>query len=290
MSGLARSPFPGLGLAVAFVVLLAGCGGHPSSQRSQVAQYISHVNRIESALSAPLTMVTRVSAAVSSGARKTVTAVSLDARDYQLAVALGQIHVQERRLRGLAAPPEAAHLRSLLLALTSDEAALTTQLRLLIAFLPRFTSVMAPLQPALARLERALSVRQAPGAAAVSAVYAAKVTALRSFQATTRVIVVRLGRLTPPEVSRAAYRAQLASLRGMGSSAARLAAALASRTPGDVRPLLVDFDRAALATRTRSVQRAQIAEIRAYDAKSRRLSTLAEQIARERLRLASTLH
>jgi hypothetical protein len=254
----------------------------------QVARYVSRVNRVESALSRPLATVTRVSVKVSSR-RSTLAAAGLAVADQQLTQALDQIKAQEERLDALPAPASAARLRMLLLKLGTEEADLTTQLKLLIAFLPRFNMVVTPLGPALTRLERTLSVRQAPGAAAVSAVYAAKAKALRRFQATTAVIIARLRLLTPPDVSKPAYRAQLSSLRGMGASAGRLADAIASGAPGNVRPLLVDFDRAALATRTLSVQKAQIAAIRSYDAQTRRLSTLSEDVARERLRLVSSL-
>lgn len=273
---------------MSLVAALAGCGSHSSSQRMQVARYVSRVNRIESALSRPLATVTRVSVKVSSR-RSTLAAAGLAVSDQQLTQALDQIKAQEERLDALPAPASAARLRMLLLKLGTEEADLTTQLKLLIAFLPRFNMVVTPLGPALTRLERTLSVRQAPGAAAVSAVYAAKAKALRRFQATTAVIIARLRLLTPPDVSKPAYRAQLSSLRGMGASAGRLADAIASGAPGNVRPLLVDFDRAALATRTLSVQKAQIAAIRSYDAQTRRLSTLSEDVARERLRLVSSL-
>ena len=276
-------------LGLSLVALLAGCGTQSSPQRRQVASYVSRVNRIESALSRPLATVSRVSAKVSSR-RSTMAGAGLAASEQQLTQALDQIKAQEERLDALPAPASAARLRTLLLKVGTEEADLTTQLNLLIAFLPRFTTVATPLGPALMRLERTLSVRQAPGAAAVSAVYAAKAKALRRFQATTAVIIKQLRMLTPPDVSKPAYRAQLSSLRGMGASAGRLADALASGAPGDVRPLLVDFDRAALATRRLSVQKAQIAAIRSYDAQTRRLSTLSEDVARERLRLVSSLH
>ena len=72
-------------------------------------------------------------------------------------------------------------------------------------------------------------------------------------------------------------------------SAGRLADALASGAHGNVRPLLVDFDRATLVTRKLSVQKAQIAAIRSCDAQTRRLSTLSADVVRERLRLVSSL-
>jgi hypothetical protein len=284
----ARTPVLGI-LGLTLVAALAGCGTHSSSQRTQVASYVSGVNRIESALSRPLATVTRVSVKVSSR-RSTLARAGLAVSEQQLTQALEQIKAQEERLHELPAPASATRLRTLLLKLGSEEAELTTQLKLLIDFLPRFTRVVTPLGPALTQLERTLSVRQAPGAAAVSAVYAAKARALRSFQATTTMIIARLRLLTPPDVSKPAYRAQLTSLRGMGASAGRLADALASGAPGNLRPLLVDFDRAALATRTLLVQKAQIAAIRSYDAQTRQLSTLSEDVARERLQLVSSLH
>jgi hypothetical protein len=273
---------------LSLVAALTGCGSHTSSERAQVARYVSGVNRIESALSQPLATVTRVSTKVSSR-RSPLAGAGLAVSEQQLTQALGQIKAQEERLDALPAPASAMRLRTLLLNVGTEEAHLTAQLKLLVAFLPRFSTVMSPLGPALTRLERTLSVRQAPGAAAVSAVYAAKANALRRFHTTTAVIITRLSRLSPPDVSKPAYRAQLTSLRGMGASAGRLADALASGAPGNVRPLLVDFDRAALTSRTLPVQRAQIAAIRAYDAQTRRLSTLSEDVVRERLRLVRSL-
>ena len=285
-----RAPAPLLGiLGLSLAGALAGCGAHSSSQRTQVASYVSEANRIETALSRPLATVTRVSVKVSSR-RSGLAGAGLAASEQQLTQALDQIEAQQGRLAALPAPAPAARLRTLLLDVGTEEAHLTTQLKLLIAFPPRFARVVTPLGPALKQLERTLSVRQAPGAAAVSAVYAAKARALRRFQAVTAGVITRLRRLTPPDVSEPAYRAQLTSLRGMGASAGRLADALASGAPGNVRSLLVDFDRAALATRTLPVQRAQIAAIRAYDAQTRRLSTLSEDVARERLRLVRSLH
>ena len=284
------------GLAATILALaLAGCGQHSSAQRVQVARYIARVNEVEHRLSGPLATVARISAAVSGRRQRALTEATATVRQRQLASALDQIRVQEGRLAAIPAPAAAAHLRTLLLLYTRAEPALTGQLGLLVGFLPRFSTVVAVLGPALTKLEAALSVHQAAGTAAVSAVYAAKARALRAFQATTAQIIAKLRRLTPPAVSRPAYRAQLASLRGMGASAGRLAGALAGSTlaggaPGNVTPLLVAFDRAALATRSRAAQRAEIAAVRAYDAQSTGLTTLAEDITRERLHLAASLH
>jgi hypothetical protein len=282
----------GSALVLSFVVALGlgACGKKSSTQRAQVAHYISQVSQMVTALTPPLTTVTRISAQVSAKRGQSLlgqTPLGSDQR--QLNSALNQIELQGQRLRALPAPAPTAHLRSLVLRLTSDQSALTHQLALLVAFLPRFNSVVAPVQPALMRLEKVLSERQANGAAAVSALYAAKAGALRRFQVTTTQIIGRLRPLVPPAVSKPAFEAQLGSLRGMGASAGKLAAALAGGSPGNVRPLLIDFDRAALATHSKAVQKEQIAAIRTYDAQSRELTTLSEGIARERLRLSNTV-
>ncbi|MFZ0043010.1 MAG: hypothetical protein WAK93_17005, partial [Solirubrobacteraceae bacterium] len=272
------------------VLALAGCGQSSSTSRKQVSAYITEVKHVETALTPPLTTVTRISAQVTAkGGKNLLGRTPLTSAKRQLKVALAQIDVQEQRLRALPAPASAANLRSLVLRLTSDQAALTHQLALLVAFLPRFNATVAPLQPALIRLEKVLSERQASGTAAVTALYTAKAQALRRFESTTDQITGRLRPLSPPLVSKPAYDAQLTSLRGMGTSAGKLASALAGGHPGDVRPLLIDFDKAALATHTKAVQRQQIAAIRRYDARSRQLTILAEDISRERLRLSNTL-
>jgi hypothetical protein len=274
---------------VVVALVIAGCGGQSSPRRAQLAHYVTSVNRVEQSLMGPLMTVTRVSATVSGRHQKALTERSAAILQRRLATSVSAIRAQERRLSAIPVPRPATHLRALLLRYTTAEADLTAQLDLLVGFLPRFSAVLAPLGLALTRLEAALGVHEAAGAAAVSAVYAAKVQALRAFQRMMTRIIGRLRRLAPPAVSLPAYRAQLASLRGMGTSARRLAGALAGGAPGNVTPLLVAFDRAALATRSRSAQTAESAAIRRYDAQASSLTTLAEDIARERLRLAASV-
>lgn len=288
--------------AVAMAAVLAACGAHSDPRRVAVSHYIGQVGQVERALAKPVQEVSRVSAAAASAGRRSshgakgaapawsaMTTAQLNAQSARLAAALAQIQAQERRLRSLAAPAPAARLRSLLLKLTSGEATLTRQLGLLLSFLPRFSAAMAPLGPDLRGLERSLAENQAQGAAAVAASYRAKAAALRSFQAQAGQLVSRLRGLTPPAASRPQYAAQIASLRRMGRIAGRLAAALERPNPGDLRPLLVDFDRAALVTRSLHVQRAERAAVRSYDAAVQRLSVLRGQIAQERAKLGRRL-
>jgi hypothetical protein len=180
-------------------------------------------------------------------------------------------------------------MRALLLQLMDGEAAMTRELAQLVAFLPQYNAALASLGPAIRRLELALSRRSASGAAAVRAVYLDKAAALRRFQGKTGAVVHELRRLRPPAVSQPGYAAQLASVRGMGVSAGRLAAALASGTLSNVRTLLVQFDRAAARSSTVAVQKAEIAAVRSFDSHSAALNDLSQKVALERLRLSNTL-
>jgi hypothetical protein len=271
--------------------VLAGCGSSQSGPRSGVAHYIGKVDRIELTLKTPLATVTRAGSQLASSPQRASLLGNLEraGSEQALSAALTTIRSAQARIAALTTPAAARRLRSLLLSLTASEADLTHQLRLLAVFLPRFSAALAPLGPAILSLEQTLARTRAYGSAAVSALYTAKAQALRRFQGVTNLLLARLHRLSPPRVSLPQYRAELTSLRGMGTSSGRLARALAGGAQGNVRPLLLAFDRAAVATRTRSAQRSEIAAIKAYDASTARLNTLAAAVASERLRLSKTL-
>jgi hypothetical protein len=283
-----RARKPAVVLAIALAC--AGCG-HQSRNRTDVATYVRRVSAIEAKLATPVAAVTRAGAAFAAAGTKPVplTGTALSGQGATLARAQAQIQTQDRALRGLATPPAARTLRSLLLRFTANEIAMTHELARMVAFMPRFNSELTPLAPAATRLARVLAQRQAAGAAAVAALFAAKAGALRRFEATTAHMTARLALLSPPAVLKPQYEAQLTSLRGMGASAGRLASALAGGAPTNVTPLLVAFDRAAAATRTSGALRAQAAAVKAYSSRVARLATLAQAIASERLRLANTV-
>jgi hypothetical protein len=278
------------GLALATVVLVAGCGSHSHSQRPAVAKYVTQVNHIESKLTTPLSQVTRAGASFASQLRSgPVTEGPLvNSTEQTLAAALAKIRATEVDLALLPAPVPARHLRSLLLALTAGEARMTAQVARLVAYLPRFDAALAGLGPAAVSLEHVLA-HTATGQSAVNALYASKAAALQRFQLAVGLVLARLRRLQPPAVSKPGYTAELASLRGMASSAGGLAAALSSGSLGKVSSLLLRFDEAATQSHSRAVQRAQIAAVRAYDGESARLTKLQSQIAEERLRLDNYL-
>ncbi len=276
-------------------LLVAGCGGERSqSQRRAVAQYIKQAGEIEAQMATPLAAVTQAGADFASdrsGSQATSGGRVLgNSEEYTLLRAWAGIESLRRRLAAVQAPAPAARLRTMLLELTDLEARSTREVASLVVFVPRFAAALALLGPATQRLEVTLSQRSAYGATAVAAAYASKATALRRFQRAVDAIRGQLEHLRPPAVSESGYRAQLAALAGMSASAGKLATALDGGAPGDVQQLLTEFDRAALSTRSRAVQKAQIASIRAYDAQSEKLAELSTQIDRERQRLADTVH
>lgn len=280
-----------LALAAVAVAIVAGGCGHQSSQRPAVAAYVKQINRIESRLVVPLRQVT-AGAALFSRAQSAGTSAGgpgAGTPEQTLLSAWARIRALRGQVAALSTPPAAAHLRALALELIDRQAELTREVAGLIEFLPRYNATLRPLAPATRRLEVVLSRRSAAGAAAVATVYASKAAALRRFQASVDAIRTRLRQLRPPPVSKPGYAAQLMSLQGMGSSAGRLAAALAHGAPSNVQPLIAQFDDAATSTHAVAVQRAEIAATRAYNSRSAVLADLSRRVALERVRLANTL-
>ena len=273
-------------VALAGCIALAACGGsgHPPSAARAVSRYLSGVDAVERSLASPLRSVSRVTAELGvRGSHPTVAEAD------GLMAALRRIEILRARLADLRAPTEAARLRSLLLELVDSEATLTRQTAALVAFLPPFSSALAAISPATSRLARELADNRGTTAAAVAALDARKADALRSFRATIDGVLARLLPLRPPPVSLAGWRAQVSSLRGMAAAAGALAAALSSGSVRTVPALLGRLEAAASATRALTVQRAQRAAIRSYDARLAGLSTLAVAAQQARARLAAKL-
>jgi hypothetical protein len=269
---------------------LAGCGGQTRvNPRSQVAAYLTQVNRTERELSQPLSDVSHMAARLAapahhgSGVRDSAADISPLRRD------LGQIQALGERLAAIRAPSAATRLRTMLVTLVARQASLTRQTAELATFLPRFNEALTPLATASRRLERALLVNQAYGAAAVQAVYAEKAAALRTFRAKLQGVLARLARLHPPPVSASNYRVQTVSLRGMSINASRLATALQAGDLTGVAPLLAAFDKAAAIPQSKRVFRAQVAAAKNYDRQVAGLRVLASRAIDERLRLQQNL-
>lgn len=270
-------------------LLLAGCGGSHDTPRADLARYVTQVNAVEKQLVPPLVSVTKTVGQFAGGRSASPLGVIPSAEAASLAQAGRRIAVLRARLAALPAPAPARHLRSLLLALVDRQAALTRQMAKLVVFLPRFYRAMEPLRPSLATLERWLSVNQAAGPAAVAAVFAEKAAALRRFRTAVEGILAELRPLDPPPVSRPPLRAQVQALEGMAGAAGGLARVLGPGSSAAVKTLLTQFDRAASGPQSSRAHQAQVMAVRAYDGQLTSLNRLAEQAARERLRLVKTV-
>jgi hypothetical protein len=284
-----RSPLAIMSAAI----LIGGCGGSTSSSRPAVAHYIRQVNTIESQLTAPLKAVTSAGSQFASSQGKAVgslTSLSGLAEQQELLQALDRISVLRGKLAAIDPPKPATRLRKLLLELIDHETGLTRELEQLVVFLPRFARTLTALAPATNALKSALAVSTplGVGVAGVNAELAVKAQALTTYQAALGAVLRKLGRLRPPAVSRPQYTTQVQTLQQMSSAAGNLARALAGGS-SNVAPLLAQFDKAAAGNQSVAAQRAQIAAIRAYDARAAGIDQLARAVEVERARLADTL-
>jgi hypothetical protein len=278
-------------LAVAALALaLAGCG-HTSSQRGDVATYLKQVNRIEHALTEPLSTVASAGKQFAHEQRSGGSLIGLTTASHEQALqhAWAQIMSARSRLAAIRVPAPAAHLQSLLTQVVIGQAQLTHELAQLVAFLPRYSQVLRPLVPAIRRLQSSLDQQSPTGTVSVASIDATKAAALRRFTAKVDGIVGQLHQLHPPPVQKPAYRTQLVSLRGMSSSAGQLAGALEAGTSANLRGLLLRFERAETLAQTVPAQKAEIAAVRAYDAQSVRLARLSQAAEQERVRLDNNL-
>jgi hypothetical protein len=275
---------------LALAGLLAGCGGHSSSQRPALASYINQINQIEKQLQRPFQAVTTAGSRFASSNAAGTGPKGAAAVEQTLLGALRQIRADGRRLAQIPPPAPAVHLRTLLLQLVHGEAGMTTELSRLVTFLPRFSTILSSLTPATAKLQAALRVTQplGSGTAGVTAELAVKAKALHTFEEALFAAIKRLRRLTPPALSKPQFVTQIKTLERMQSTAGKLANALAASSR-NVPTLLQAFDRAAAGNQTLSAQHAQIAAIKAYDANAVRLDALAKAVEEERLRLDRNL-
>jgi hypothetical protein len=285
-------------LALGLLATVAGCGQSSSSpQRAALAAYITRVDRIESALNGPLTKVTTTGVDFmlarqgksGSQQRAATTVPGYAAEERALRRALVRIRTLRRELAAAPAPARARHLRRMLLELVDGQAGLTHQVALLVAFLPRFDALLAELAPATQQLNAALRKRTAATRPAIAAGDAAKTRALRRFKASVDAIVRRLRTLMPPAASKPNYTTQLKSLEGMSAAAGGLASAIKTRALKRVRPLLLAYDRAATSDQSLTAQKAEIAAVRAYDAKAAAFNALQGDIQAELRRIEKAL-
>ena len=261
--------------AAAICCLAAACGGKSTARRDAVAAYILRVDAIEQRLAKPLLDVSKANRDFAGKGATTLAARR------ELVQAQATIERLAGRLRAVQPPPDAARLHSLLLAFVAREDRIASEIVQLAAFIPPFDAALKPIAPAGA------AVRQALVATKVSA--AAKADALDRYGAALTPVIARLRALRPPPSSRPVWSAQIATLEGVRTAVAALAAALRANRSADVPALLHRLSEAAVTNRSVAAQRAQIAAVRAYDARITSLNELGSRISDEEARLQRSL-
>lgn len=287
--------------AAVSVTVLGHDSGGGSKQRKAVTAYIHRVNAIQNRMHAPLTSVLlayRDFSRKGSSTRRTAV---------ELATAAATLERLDRRLAAVPAPPEARTLRTRLVELVAQQAAITREVQRMATFAPQFAAVLAGARSANDALGRALravkppqphtlrgtkaQVRAAQRAfqAEASAAAAKQADAIDAYDAHVAAILRRLARLQPPDVLKPSYTAQIRAFRTIRANGAQLAAELRKPKRNDIAALGRKFELSSRIAQSTAAQRAQIAAIKAYNARARSVGTASARVQEELARLQRDL-
>ena len=264
-------------VALAAAVASAGCGGG-HSKRKAVTDYINRVDSVEKQLATPLAAVSTANQSFANPKKKNPKL------EVQLATSERTMKTLSRRLAAIPAPPEAAHLRALLLQLVNRQVALTHEIDQLFTFVPAFQADLAPLAAADTNLKDDLA-RSGKTVAATEKLDSEKAAALETYAALVDNAIGKLRLLHPPAVWQPGYTTQLVSLQALRSSALALAGAINAKQAAAVPGLLERFDQAAVSDDSTPAQKAERAAVVAYNGRISALVTLSRKINAERARL-----
>ena len=187
----------------------------------------------------------------------------------------------ERRLRAVPAPPDAAHLRALLLAFVARENAIAGEVVQLATFIPAYRAALAPLAPASVALQRVLASKTAS--------IADKAAALDRYGAALAPVIAKLRTLRPPPASRPVWAQQIGVLVSVRGANTALVDAMRTNRNAAIPMLLQRFSEAGIGNQTLSAQDAQIAAVVAYNRRVKSLNTLGSRISDEEARLQRSL-
>jgi hypothetical protein len=217
-------PGAGVLVALAFAVILSGCGG--TSDRDALRAYIDQANAIQRQGAPGVQAANRAYAQFSGGKLAGTAAIA------PLTAAADDLRTVRNRLAGLAAPPAARALRRRLVALFDADVGLAGEALALAAYVPAARQAMAPLPAAGSRLRDALAGATTPPQQQL---------ALQGYGHALGRLEARLRRLQPPPVLVASYRSQLLRLATARGLTVRLRAAIGARDAALVARLLVRF-------------------------------------------------
>jgi hypothetical protein len=259
---------------------------------SPVATYIKNVNQLEQEMSGPLGKLLADYRAFSK-------LKSDPAERRKLTGAETTLRTFERRLAAIPAPPEALRLRQLIGEFVRDEDRVAFEIGQLARLIPRFDQLVAVAGIANANLARRLKAIPSPKAhtvqgtakhvAAVRAAYSAalgrtehaQAAAVDQYDSALSITLERLRTLHPPAVFAPAFTAELHTLEATTVAGAALAAALRDSSSKDVPALGRLFTEASRLSGTVGAQRAEIAAVKAYNARVRSIAKVESRIRAE---------
>ena len=259
---------------LAVVVLASGCGGH-SKQRAAVSTYFTQVDNVQLALRAPLLAVEQ--AYKDFGRKNGPTLTQIEPRLVRAEVTLREVG---KRMRALQPPPDARTLHAMLVRLVNDESEIGHEMVQLAEFSPRFSTALAPLSPAGARLRAGFkSAKKAT----------AQAEALDAYADALAGVLRKLRALEAPPAFVPTLESQRRTLGQVRATALSLAEGLRANRRTGLPALIQRFTNAGLASRSLAAQKARIAAITAYNNRITALDRLARQIDLERVRLQKRL-
>ena len=287
-------------VAVALAVtLVLGSGrlwGKKSTADSPVAAYIKSVDAVQQHMRLPLTQLL-------TAYRNFASITSKPSEQTKLVAAVRTLRTLETRLSALPAPPAAAKLRRLLTKLVRAEAGVAAEIAQLGRFMPRFRSTIAATTIANRQLARALAGAKLPKShtvrgtrkqiAAAKAAYKAAANKVANAQADAvdaydQVLgraVRALRALQPPPVMAPAYRTQIKTFEATERAGAALANELRGPHRAAVPVLSRKFTVASRLALAVSAQKAEIAAVKAYNARVRGLGNVNGAVQQETSRL-----
>jgi len=239
----------------------------PNIRRTLVSAYIVRVGRLQAGMQAQVRAVDkqyRQFAHDPAGIGKHVA---------QYRQAERVLAVLRDRLAAVDPPREARRLQTLLVALAAENVRVAADVTALARYLPALSKTQASLRPAVA------SLRTAVGKAHTAKKQAA---AFAAYAATTATIGDMIAQLTAPSFFVHARDAEVAQLRQLSALATQISSALLHKQLQAAQNLVADLGRVEADT---SVALAQRAGALAYNARLKKIRSIAIQIDAERKRL-----
>jgi hypothetical protein len=288
-------------VAAAVSVTVLGHNSKGSKERRAVTAYIGRVNTIQNQMHAPLTRVLLAYRDFSGKGGNRKHAAS------ELAAASATLARLDRRLAAVPAPPEARVLRRRILALVAQQAAITREVHSLATFAPGFAGLLARARVANVKLGRALQAVPVPKPhtlhgtkkqvlaaqraykAQSGAAAAAQADAIDVYDAELVTLVHRLAKLQPPPVLKPSYNAQLRAFRAIAASGSQLSAELRKADRANIATLGRRFELSSRIAQSVAAQRAEIAAIKAYNARARAIGAASGRVQEELARLQRDL-